>query len=40
MNHSDAPASDSGFPVLFVVLSTCVGGLIWLCVMLNSLTQY
>ena len=39
MNHSNAPADDSGFPALFVVLSTFVGVLIWLCVMLNSLAQ-
>lgn len=37
MNHSNAPANDSGFPVVFVLLSTFVGVLIWLCVLLNSL---
>ena len=37
MNHSNDTASDSGFPALFVVLSTFVGVLVWLCVMLNSL---
>jgi hypothetical protein len=38
MNQSNAPADDGEFPALFVVLSTFLGGLIWLCVMLNSLT--
>jgi hypothetical protein len=39
MNHSPDTASDSGFPALFVVLSTFVGVLLWLCVMLNSMGQ-
>ena len=37
MNHSNDTASESGFPALFVVLSTFVGVIVWLCVMLNSL---
>jgi hypothetical protein len=38
MNQSNATANDGEFPALFVVLSTFLGGLIWLYVMLNSLT--
>jgi hypothetical protein len=39
MNHSSPPADDSAFPVVFVVMSTFIGVLVWLCVMLNSLSQ-
>jgi hypothetical protein len=39
MNHSTDTADDSGFPALFVVLSTFVGVLLWLCVMLNSMAH-
>lgn len=39
MNQSNATANDDAFPALFVVLSTFLGGLIWLCVMLNSLAH-
>jgi hypothetical protein len=40
MNPSTPPASDSAFPVAFVVMSTFIGALVWLCVILNSLTAY
>jgi hypothetical protein len=40
MNSSNAPASDSAFPAMFVVLSTFIGALVWLCVMLSRLPQY
>ena len=40
MNSSNPPASDSAFPVVFVMLSTFIGALVWLCVMLANLTQY
>ena len=40
MDHSNAPANDGAFPALFVVLSTFLGGVIWLCVMLNSVTPH
>jgi hypothetical protein len=39
MDHSNETVADSGFPALFVVLSTFVGVLLWLCVMLNSMEQ-
>ena len=37
MNPSNPSASDSAFPVVFVVLSTFIGALVWLCVMLTSI---
>lgn len=37
MDHSPQPTGDSTFPAMFVVLSTFIGGLVWLCVMLGSL---
>jgi hypothetical protein len=37
MNHSNAPADDSAFPALFVILSTFIGALVWLIVMVKSL---
>jgi hypothetical protein len=40
MNHSNSPANESAFPAMFVVLSTFIGVLIWLCVLLASLPQY
>ena len=40
MNPSNVPASDSAFPVLFVVMSTFIGALVWLCVILNQMPQY
>ena len=39
MNSTNAPANDSAFPAGFVVLSTFIGALIWLCVMLGQLQQ-
>jgi hypothetical protein len=40
MNVSNSQADDSAFPAVFVVLSTFIGVLVWLCVMLGSLPQY
>jgi hypothetical protein len=40
MNQSSPPASDSAFPAVFVVLTTFIGALAWLCAMLGSLNQY
>ena len=40
MDYSKPNASDSAFPVVFVVLSTFIGALVWLFAMLGSLTQY
>jgi hypothetical protein len=40
MDHSKPNASDSAFPVVFVVLSTFIGIVVWLFAMLNSLSQY
>jgi uncharacterized Tic20 family protein len=40
MDHSNPPSNESVFPAMFVVLSTFIGVLIWLCVMLGSLPQY
>jgi hypothetical protein len=39
MNSSNSPANDSAFPAGFVILSTFIGALVWLCVMLASLQQ-
>jgi hypothetical protein len=39
MNHSKDSAGDSGYPVVFVVLSTFIGVLVWLYVMLNGVAQ-
>lgn len=40
MNPSNPSASDSAFPVVFVVLSTFIGALVWLCVVLGNLMPY
>jgi hypothetical protein len=40
MDHSNPPSNESAFPALFVVASTFIGVLIWLCVMLASLPRY
>ena len=40
MNPSNPAANDSAFPAVFVVLSTFIGVLVWLCVMLASLPRY
>jgi hypothetical protein len=40
MNSSNTPADDGAFPAVFVVLSTFIGALVWLCAMLSSLPQY
>jgi hypothetical protein len=37
MDHSTPPANESAFPAMFVVLSTFIGALIWLCVLLANL---
>ena len=39
MNTTKSPASDSVFPAFFFVLSTFIGALVWLCIMLGSLTE-
>ncbi len=39
MNQSNSPADDGAFPAVFIVLSTFLGALVWLCVMLGSLAQ-
>ena len=40
MNHDIPPTSDSAFPAIFVVASTFIGALVWLCVMLAGFPQY
>jgi hypothetical protein len=40
MDHSNPPSNESAFPAMFVVLSTFIGALIWLCVLLASLPHY
>ena len=40
MNQSNASTDESAFPAMFVVLSTFIGALVWLCTMLRSLPQY
>jgi hypothetical protein len=40
MNPSMPPSHDAAFPVVFVVISTFVGALAWLCVILNQLTAH
>ena len=40
MNPSNPSVSDSAFPVVFVMLSTFIGALVWLCVMLGSVSPY
>ena len=40
MNPSNPYAGDSAFPALFVVLSTFIGALLWLWLMLQSLPPY
>jgi hypothetical protein len=37
MNHSNAPVEDSAFPAFFVIISTFIGALIWMVVLVNSL---
>jgi hypothetical protein len=39
MNYSNASTDDSGFPAVFVVLSTFIGALVWLFVLLAALGQ-
>ncbi len=39
MNHSNTSTGDSAFPAMFVVMSTFIGALIWLCVMLGQVQQ-
>jgi hypothetical protein len=39
MNHNDQIAGDSAFPALFVVASTFIGALAWLCVVLAGMQQ-
>jgi hypothetical protein len=40
MDHSNPPANESVFPAVFVVVSTLIGALVWLCAVLASLPQY
>ncbi|HZZ77209.1 MAG TPA: hypothetical protein VFE62_01745 [Gemmataceae bacterium] len=40
MDSSNQPAGDSAFPAVFVVLTTFIGVLVWLCAMLASLPHY
>jgi hypothetical protein len=40
MNSSNPQAGDSAFPAAFVVVSTFIGALVWLCVMLAGLPAY
>jgi hypothetical protein len=40
MNHSNPPADDSASPTMLVVLSTFIGGLVWLSAVLGSLPRY
>lgn len=40
MNTSNASTNDSVFPVMFVVVTTFISVLLWLCIMLGSLPQY
>jgi len=40
MNHSQSSIDDSGFPAVFVVLSTFLGALLWVCVMLAGMILY
>jgi hypothetical protein len=40
MDSSNAPAGNSSFPALFMVLSTFIGALIWLCTMLYSVSPF
>jgi hypothetical protein len=40
MNSSNPQTDDSTFPAAFVVVSTFIGALVWLCVMLAGLPQY
>jgi hypothetical protein len=39
MNQSPISTDDSAFPAMFVVLSSFIGVLIWLCVMLGQVQQ-
>jgi len=39
MDSSNNPANDSAFPAVFVVASTFIGALVWLCMMLGSFSQ-
>jgi hypothetical protein len=39
MNSTNPQADDSAFPAVFVVVSTFIGALVWLCVMLAGLPQ-
>jgi hypothetical protein len=36
MDHSKTATDESAFPALFVMASTFIGALVWLCVMLAS----
>lgn len=39
MNHDIPPATDSAFPATFIVLTTFIGALAWICVMLASVAH-
>ena len=40
MNPSKPEIGDSAFPAVFVVLSTFIGVLVWLCVMLAGMPAH
>jgi hypothetical protein len=40
MDSSNQQSGDSAFPAVFVVLSTFIGVLVWLCAMIASLPDY
>ncbi len=40
MNTSNTPVDESAFPAMFVVVTTFISVLLWLCIMLASLPQY
>lgn len=39
MNQNPISTEDSAFPAMFVVLSSFIGALVWLCVMLGQVQQ-
>lgn len=38
--HPDLPMTDHACPMVFLVVPTFVGALVWLCFMLNYLPSY
>jgi hypothetical protein len=39
MNSSNSTTQDSAFPAAFIVFSSLIGALVWLCVMLAGMAQ-